>query len=166
MKLPEGLGSFVSGDLAFEVDDGYSLLQLASAEEVDDQTLDRRLAAGAPPDAPLASWLLARLARLAGGTLALEEETVEICEGALYVVDFVLRKDGEPIGKVQLQAGRAGAALLGVVSQIEPAEVIERFTTALLADPHQIAACRVRVRDPSWPEEEVVDYGFDGVAYL
>jgi hypothetical protein len=158
-ELPTGLGAFASGDLEFAVDDGYTLVPGAT-EELDDQAFDRRFS----PDRPIASWILARLARIAGGSLALEDETIEICEGAVYVIDFVVRR-GKPIGKIQLQAGREGAALLGVVS-IDPELVIDRFAGALLEAPDDVAVCRVRVRDPSWPEDELAEYGFDGSAYL
>ncbi len=163
-ELPEGLGRFASGSLVFEVDDGYSLVSLEPdrALELDEQQLDRRL--GSIPG-PIASWLLARLTALAGGTLALDDETVEVCEGAVYVIDFVVKQDGAPAGKVQLQAGCEGAALLGVVG-LDPQLVIDRFVAALVAEPDQVAGCRVRARDPSWPEGEIAEYGFDGARYL
>ena len=168
-ELPEGLGRFSCGDLSFEVDDGYSLVPLASGAEIDEQSLDRRLSESkrVPKDAPLASWILARLARLARGSLAIDEGTVEICAGGLYVIDFVIRRSADPVGKVQLQAGVLGAALLGVVSrEVDPAEVVERFIEALLVEPAQVSPCRARARDPAWPEDRVIEYGFDGSSYL
>jgi hypothetical protein len=161
--LPDGLGRFSAAELEFLVDDGYSLVRLEEGTALDEQSLGARLT---PPEgAPLDSWLLARLKRLAGGTLALSEDVVEICDGAVYVIDFVVRSGGKPIGKVQLQAGPEGAALLGVVSA-DPSLVIERFTAALMTAPEDVAACRVRVRDPRWREDESVEYGHDGTSYL
>jgi hypothetical protein len=159
-ELPEGLGRFSAGDLEFVVDDGYSLV--AGAErELDEQHLGARL----PVNAPLASWLLARLAHLAAGSLALEPDVIEVCEGAVYLIDFVVRKDAAAVGKVQLQAGREGAALLGALS-IDPTYVVDRLVEALLANPQDVAACRARARDPAWPEHRVVEYGYDGTRYF
>ncbi len=167
-ELPEGLGAFDADDLRFVVDDGYSLVALDDAIDVDQQALAEHVSASGrvPARAPIASWILARLAHLAGGSLAIEEEIVEVCEGGLYVIDFVIRQRGAAIGKVQLQAGQGGAALLGMVSRrVSPEEVVARFISALLEAPDEVAACHVRVRDPAWPEDRVAEYGFDGETF-
>jgi hypothetical protein len=173
-ELPEGLGGFDAGRLSFAVDDGLTRVRLEEAREIDEQSLDRKLAP--PPGAPLASWLLARLTRLCQAAvepgegaparlLEQREDTVEVCEGGVYVVDFVLRQDGRPAGKVQLQAGRAGAALLGVAA-MDTDDPVGAFVAALQASPTDVAFCSVQVRDPDWPEGEVVTYGYDGERYL
>lgn len=173
-ELPEGLGGFDAGRLSFAVDDGLTRVRLKETREIDEQSLDLELAP--PPGAPLASWLLARLTRLCqealrpgeggpGRVLEQREDTVEVCEGGVYVVDFVVRQDGRPAGKIQLQAGRAGAALLGVTS-IDADDPVDAFVAAVQASPTDVALCSVRVRDPDWPEGEVVAFGYDGERYL
>lgn len=162
-ELPGGLGGFAAGDLSFAADDGLTRVRLEEKHEVDEQALDEKLV---PPEgAPVASWLLARLTHLSQGSLELHDETVEICEGGVYVVDFVVRWNGIPAGKIQLQAGRIGVALLGMVSP-QAAHVVEAFVGAVQAEPEEVAACAVRARDPAWPEGEVCTYGYDGTRYL
>jgi hypothetical protein len=163
--LPEGLGQFEVEELSFAVDDGYTIVPLEESVELDEQRLDRLLAPIVPAGAPVASWLLARLARVCAGSLAFEPEVVEICDGGLYVIDFVLRWGGEPVGKIQVQAGASGVALLGVLA-IDPDVVIERFVAALATAPQEVAQICVRVRDPAWREDRIAQYGFDGAAFL
>ena len=160
-ELPTGLGRFDAGELTFEVDDGYTLVPLEDTVEIDEQDLAARLKIE-----PLASWMLARLAKLCGGNLALDD-TIEVCEGALYIIDFVVRKHGAPIGKVQLQAGLPGAALLGVVSsEQDPRMLVDLFVTALVKEPKELSAICVRSRDPSWPEDRVIEYGWNGEKFF
>jgi hypothetical protein len=156
------LGSFSAADLDFEVDDGLTLVSMTDGFEIDEQALDDRFAG---VGAPIASWILARLLKLSGGSLDLSADQIEVCEGGVFVIDFVVRSAGHPLGKVQLQAGIIGAAMLGVVAQ-DARDVVDRFVARMLEAPNDVATCRVRVRDPAWPTDHIVEFGFDGARYL
>ena len=154
-------GRFLAGRFSFEVDDGLTLVALTESETINEQELDKRF----PKGVPSASWLLARLRQLAEGSLDLDENAVEVCEGGVYVIDFLVRKDGSPAGKVQVQAGLDGAGLLGVVAP-DQADVVNAFIDALLDQPQSLAPCKVNVRDPSWTEGRVETFGYDGERLL
>ena len=87
-------GSFHSGRFRFQVEstDWTSDVDRGLLEELLDDAFDVRLTrAGQVPDlggAPLASWLLARLARLTDGRLGLAD--VEDNDGGGYMVEFVV----------------------------------------------------------------------------
>lgn len=178
------LGAFDAPPYRFEVDDGFGVVELGERLlelEIDD--LDARLAASAelPPldGAPIASWILARLAALvAGGDLGLTPGLVEHIDGGVFVLDFVVARAGVLVAKVQLQAGMIGAGLLGVVRSDEaPGALASALVRALGAAPAAVAAVEVRIVDPEWalePEvfspppssESVGRFGYDGARYL
>jgi hypothetical protein len=179
-------GSFTSGRFRFELDrsDWESDSAHGLHEELEDWDFGLRLAGtGRIPDlggAPLASWLLARLARLARLTddalgLAGEEHN----DGGGYVVEFAVyrastRPDNPkspvvqpllfdmaalgvhfepvyPVASFQLQAEMEGIGVLGSRAEDCPvSEVLEAFAAALLADPSDLACCEVAVYDPEW----------------
>lgn len=164
-------GVFETPAFTFEVDDGFTAVDLEAGADVAVDDLDERLvAAGRLPElggAPVASWVFARLGALVGGEdatrrLALDPDTVEHVDDAVYVVDFVVRCAGEAVAKVQIQGGTIGVALLGVARDVEA--VVEAFEGALLADPTEVAVCRVQVLDPK--SGPLCAYGFDGAEYL
>jgi hypothetical protein len=174
------VGTFDSGGYCFSLDDGYSVLDLAAgapleeADQLAEDDLDRiLLATGRVPDlggAPIASWVLARLSHLAGRAIR-PAGGVEICEGAVYVVDFLVRTgDGRLAAKVQLQGGSIGVGLLGIgVAGFDPRAIASAFASALIERPGAVAQCEVRVLDPAWGIDESGEpnrYGFDGTRYL
>lgn len=162
------LGAFDAGGYHFEVDDGFTLIQLEASTELNigdvADRLSRRLQT---VDAPLASWLFARLAAVADGHLDFETETIEVCEDALWIVDFVVRDDNGPIGKLQIQACHDGTGLLGVLKHdVDSTAVIDAFFERLLEAPADVATHSVSVRDPEWPAGRVARYGYDGARFL
>lgn len=150
----------------FRLDDGFTPVSLGNlACELSVEDLDRRLAVFAlPGGAPLASWLLARLERLSGG-LGLAPDGEDEVEDALWILDFVVEEAGQPVAKVQLQAGAIGAGLLGVArAPDDAARLVDALVAALTAAPDEVAPCRTRVVCPRTGAAAV--YGFDGTRYL
>lgn len=171
--------SFEAPPYRLVLDDGFAPLELGEALHqlcVDD--LDTQLlASGRLPaldGAPVASWLLARLEGLSAG-LGLSSDRVEEIEDAVWVVDFVLQREGQPVGKLQLQGGMIGAGLLGVLAGAEePSAVSQAVLQALLAAPDEVCPCEVRVCDPEpegqggddRPEAPVLRFGLTAEGYL
>jgi hypothetical protein len=125
-------------------------------------------------DAPVASWVLARLAAL---VYLPEEPAVVTQEGGGYALELLASADEEVVAWLQLQ-GADGVALFGETSfATTHVEVVECFLSGLLSAPDAVAYYALRVRDPDWkyePEEFVPipaaddfnSYGWDGVSYL
>lgn len=176
-------GAFSAGPYLFAGDDGYAEVELGDAlVEIAVDDLDARLLAqGGLPElggAPVASWLLARLAALTGGGLGLDPQLVEHIEGGVWVLDFVVTREASPVAKVQLQAGMIGAGVLGVIAEGEPLEsLLVGLQGRLLEAPGQVEVAQIQVVDPDWaacPEDYTPPptvgsrcrFGFDGAAYL
>lgn len=144
-----------------------------------DDWLRSRLAHRAPAlhGAPLASWVLARLAALTDEPLP-ADAAVELIDDAVFVRDMVVEEEsGSPVAKLQIQGGMIGVGLLGVQNRSVGVRVTEALTAALGADPNELRPISVRVRDPDWddaPQDyipvpdpgRVNTYGWDGRAFL
>lgn len=141
-------GRFAAPPFVFALDDGFTAVDLSAPVEV-----YQDLSASFPEQgagAALASWLLARLAYLADGGLALEPGLVERVEGGVYVIEFVVLDASQiAVAKLQLQAGAAGAALLGVCERGLVEAVVGAWRAALSAAPEELAAVIVEVEDPA-----------------
>jgi hypothetical protein len=179
-------GSFTSGRFRFEVALGNSESDTAQRfrEYLEDDGFDVRLTrTGKVPElggAPVASWLLARLAHLTDGRLGLASE--EHTDGGGYVVEFVvylaaidpaqqralleqpllfnLEELGvfvEPerlVASFQFQADMEGATVLGERAADCPAEeVLAALAAALLVAPAGLMPREVAVRDPELRED-------------
>jgi hypothetical protein len=175
-------GSFTSGHFRFEVEgsDWESDSARGCHEDLEDGAFDLRLTStGRVPDlggSPIASWLLARLARLTDDRLGLASR--EDTDGGGYLVEFVVYRvnvDWEeevatgqrflfnmaeferpiepenPIASFQFQADMEGAAVIGRRAAGCPAEeVLEAFATAIIAAPADLLPRELVVRDPEW----------------
>lgn len=177
------MGSFRSGrfrffvkwwDTSVDSDDGFK-------EELDDETFDLRLSRSKLlPNlggAPVASWLLARLAKLTDNQLGIA--SVEHVDGGGYVVGFVVARVpvppsgenaryfqqslfepgevfvadevGSPIASFELQADMEGAAILGQrTSEFDTEDILASFAAALLAAPNDLTVREIEVKDPEW----------------
>ncbi|MEQ9498547.1 MAG: hypothetical protein RIT81_16850 [Deltaproteobacteria bacterium] len=164
-------GVFDARGYTFAVDDGFTAVELDDPQDFAVEDLDERFTPHLPElnGAPVASWVFARLGALVGGEdatrrLALDPDTVEHVDDALFVIDFVVRRGEAPVAKIQLQGGTIGVALLGVTAD---AAVVEAFEAALLAAVDEVATCRVMTLDPAaGPDASVQRFGFDGARYL
>jgi hypothetical protein len=179
------VGNFTSGRFRFAVEgrDGEPDSAQGFHEDLEDGAFDLRLTStGKVPDlggCPIASWLLARLARLMEGRLGLASQ--EDTDGGGYVVEFVVYRvnvgwEGEaasgqrflfnmaefqrpvepenPIASFQFQADMEGAAVIGRRAADCPAEeVLEAFAAAILAAPADLLPRELVVRDPEWKQD-------------
>jgi hypothetical protein len=148
-----------SGADRFQVDDDLgSGVSSKLRNELVVEDLDRLLCeSGHVPDlgrAPIASWMLARLARLTSGKVGFSLTARQNNDGGGYAIDFVTHTDERPIAEFQLQADMAGAAILGRrILESSSDEIIQAFLTALLAAPCEVDPCNIAVRDPEWKED-------------
>jgi hypothetical protein len=175
--------SFTSGHFRFQVagSDWESDQAHGFPEDLLDDYFDDRLSHGGRlPDlgsAPVASWLLARLAFLTEDGLGLAD--AEDVDGGGYVVEFVvyrlpaqplnpkpgsvqrpLFEDYEldrfieperPVASFQLQGYTEGVGVIGQRSPDCPVEgVLEALAAALLAAPSTLRSRELAVRDPEW----------------
>lgn len=173
-------GSFAYERLRFQVErsDCQENRERGLTADLEENDFDRRLTCtGKIPNlagAPIASWLLARLAMLTDDALGLEG--TEDNDGGGYEVEFVVyfepeyRKvnseqlllfnmddfDGyvEPertVAAFRFQADMGGAGVLG---ERDPdwagEEILEAFAAALLAAPTELRSRELTVRDPEW----------------
>jgi hypothetical protein len=146
-------------------------------EELDALLLAPAVSAGPPRGAPVASWVLARLAALAH--LPAAGDRVHTIEGGGYVLELaVLDAHRNLVGRLQLQGDANGNALFGQVRLgLSSSLAIQALVDALLAEPQAVAQYVLKVRDPDWrldpddftprPTRDSFNaYGWDGVTYL
>jgi hypothetical protein len=174
-------GSFTSGRFRFQVEgsDWLTNLERGFSEDFHDDTFALRLESKIPAlgYAPIASWYLARLARLTDGYLGLAGE--EHVDGGGYVIEFVTYllpaepedknatvvqpwlfdpdewgvypEPEKPVASFQFQAEMEGAAVIGHMDPECPVvEMMEAFAAALAAAPTELRICEVVVWDPEW----------------
>jgi hypothetical protein len=176
-------GCFTSRSFRFEIDwsDWVSDDGRTFDEELEDEAFDLRLTAtGRIPDlggAPIASWLLARLARLTDDMLGVDGE--ESTDGGGYVIEFLVYREPNrtkpavmqpllfdmeelgvhieperPVASLQLQADMQGVAVLGYRAADCPGEkVLQALADALLAAPDDMMAREIAIFDPEWKED-------------
>lgn len=128
------------------------------------------------PGVPVASWVLARLRRVAPEFIPARSSIVS--DGGGYSYDLYVLRGEEPVAWLQLQGGMNEVSLLGEARDQSLAESLADLVLTLLVDrPTDLAACRVEVTDPDWeiepdyylptPTEESRNrYGWDGTHYL
>jgi hypothetical protein len=176
-------GSFTSGRFRFQVEASDETSDKARGfhEELLDEAFDLRLSdTGRVPDlggAPIASWILARLARLTDGALGLASE--EFNDGGGYMVEFVVYlvhiepektrapfvqpllfdmeelgvyiEPEKPVASFQFQGDMEGAAVLGYRTADCPEEkVLEALAAALLVAPDDLLSREIAIIDPEW----------------
>lgn len=176
------MGSFTSGCFRFEIDRLDDESEVARSLQSDlEEWLDLRLIqSGKVPNlcgAPLASWLLARLAFLTDDCLCLAGE--EANDGGGYEIDMVVYRStvarppqqpgivqgflfdiGElllpveseqPVAAFQLQADMEGVGVIGErAPDCSADELLGALAAALLAAPEDLIPCELVVRDPEW----------------
>lgn len=163
------IGVFHTSNYYFLLDENQTPIDMHDRREFVEEELDNRLIqTGKLPNlgsAPIASWLVARLAALTGGNLGLingEEQGVDGGDCCLELLVF--GSNQKPVGSMQLQAGQ-GIAVLGSCGGSENPELImQEFVEALLAKPSDVGEFSIRVRDPETGSRRV--YGYDGSKYL
>ena len=129
-------------------------------------------------DAPLASWILARLTAEAGlgGAYADARQTND---GGAYSLDLeVTSEAGESIATLELLGYTWCVEVVGNCRGVVPNEVVDDFAGLLLSRPRELGRCRVSVYDtewrdhpedydPRWPAESDRNiYGWNGTRFL
>jgi len=170
-------GSFTWGWFRFQVEKADSVFGLDN-ELYDDFDL-RLTPSGLVPDlggAPIASWVLARLADLTDDRLALASE--EHVDGGGYVIEFVAyqvekptvkpqpllpfdppiipshEEMERPIAAFQLQGDMEGVAVLGDrAADCSADTILNALAAAILAAPRKLKCRCVAVYDPEWEME-------------
>ncbi len=134
------------------------------------------MTAGTLPDlsgAPVASWLLARIARLAGKRFPYSYGEVAGSDAASYWVRyFVISQTGKPVGILSvLGTARDITLSLAHTSDTVPEEICAAFLAGLLHEPNNIARCRLvsvytELTDPDCRFALPRVYGWDGKRFF
>lgn len=175
-------GSFQSHGLRFQVIDEYYAISGLTKERVEndlDKIFSRNERLPNLGKAPVASWVLARLARLTQGKLGSCLDPKQRNDGGGYAVSFlVYNSDQLPIAELELQGDSMGAFVLGRCSEcISSEETVNALVSALIADAQDLTPCRISVIDPEWREDPEGYtpkpkrgarnwYGWDGLRFL
>lgn len=129
-------------------------------------------------EAPLASWILARLTAEAGlgGTYA---DFAQETDGGCFSLKLEAFRDGEAsVGGFEILGYSWCAELFGRCRGVEPQALVDDFVGLLLAKARHVSRCRATVRDLEWndrPDEyrphRPADtdrnvYGWNGEIYL
>jgi hypothetical protein len=164
-------------DMGFLCEDSYHDVDPPGAVTTQREHVDKELqASGALPNlagAPVASWLLARVARLAGKRFPYSYGQVIGSDGADYWLRFYcLSRSGSPIGVLSC-FGSQKEVVLAVrhAPNSEPNVVLDSFIRALLTTPGDVSRCRVIVQYTEMTDPEVAFhiprvYGWDHNRYL
>jgi hypothetical protein len=131
---------------------------------VDFENEDWRFPADALPDlerAPIASWIVARLAFLTGGGLGFQElEGQSVDGGSCCLEPSVFTRERRHVGSLQIQADSEIAVFGTFDGSVSPASVLDELAAKLLAEPAAVKVIAVRVRDSEGGSSR--SYGFDG----
>jgi hypothetical protein len=176
-------GRTVAG--AFQSDSYWFLLDNGTVAEADwddgpdaDDDFGRRLAdSGRLPElgrAPVASWVVARLAHLMRGLPAWVCDQHED-EGAYRLSLLVFDRAQSHLGRAEVLADRSRVSVCCECPNA--AKVLKEFSAALLSAPAKVAECRVEVREPEDEAECQLEgrgpdtrcqavYGYERGAYI
>lgn len=172
-------GSFIHGRFHFRVEGADDLPGVG--EPLHDDAFDLRLtSSGRVPElggAPIASWLLARFARLTND--GFPSSGKEHNDGGGWCLEFVVYgPDERPLSAFQFQCDMQGASIVGDrAPDCDPEAMLGALADALLEHPSDLLPCRLRVVDPEWrhdpecyePRPVPGDrnrYGWDGERFL
>jgi hypothetical protein len=157
-------GAFQTESYWFLLDDALADVSWEDSPGTDDD-FDKRLAdSGRLPNlasAPVSSWLAARLARIIGG---LPRWTCDQhVDGGVFHLDFVVfHRDRTHVGGVQIQADWDGVA--ACCEGLDAGRMLAELAASLLAEPEEVAECRLEVLDPETGRRHA--YGYEGGVYL
>ncbi|HEY7314880.1 MAG TPA: hypothetical protein VH643_36375 [Gemmataceae bacterium] len=156
--------AFATESYWFLLDDAVADIRWEDGPGIEDD-FDKRLAeSGRLPElagAPVASWVAARLARLTSGLPG--RTTDQQVDGGVFHLDFlVFDRDRTQLGSVQIQADWMGVAICCVGPNA--GQVLTELTACLLAEPEEVARCRLEVWDPGTGRRHA--YGYEGGEYL
>lgn len=123
--------------------------------------------------APIASWYLARLARLCGKRFPYSYGKVIGSDGADYWLRLhCLKRSATPIGIIQCLGKQTGISLCFQHAELLEADsVLDKFIRALLEAPQDVSRCKVIVQytemcDPNVAFHIPRVYGWNGLRYF
>lgn len=166
-----------NSDVGFVCDAQFTDAALPGASAISEQQYDKLLAgSGRLPDlngAPVASWVLARLAKLASQRFPYEPGQVFGSDGGDFWFRFIaFTSDLHPLGTLSLTGGESSVKLWAQISPAsESKRVIDAFTACLLAEPQQLQRFRLTVActdftDPNHWKKPPFVFGWDGKRFL
>lgn len=98
--------------------------------------------------APVASWVLSRLRRLAD---AIPEQASEESDGGGYSIQFVIFSGHRRVATFLLQGDNEGVGILGRAKNVEVAnQMIRHLMRCLLVAPDDVSECVYQTTDPEW----------------
>jgi hypothetical protein len=170
-------GVIWEADVGFVCEQRYHDVALPGATTTHRENVDRALlASGVLPDlggAPTASWLLARVARLAGRRFPYSYGEVVGSDGADYWLRFYcMARSGKPLGTLSCFGKTAGIAMVAQsLSGVEADLLFDSFIRSLLSAPAEVSQCRIIVQYSEMTDPEVAFhiprvYGWDSGRYL
>jgi hypothetical protein len=177
-REPEQLADAIwNGEFGFICEDRYHDIYFQPSASLQHKNFDQYLADTKKlPDlagASVASWFLARVARLAGRRFPFSYGQVIGSDGASYWLRFFcISKPATPIGSLSCLGSTQGIYLkLALLKPLDGTPVLDAFKEALLQKPSEVGRCRVIVQwtdmvDPAIAIHIPKVYGWDGQKYL
>jgi hypothetical protein len=170
-------GAFRSKGFTFVCEASYRDVDLPGSARHDCRTAQTALvSSGALPNlsgAPVASWLLARVARLAGKRFPYSYGQVLGSDAAAYWMRyFVVSEVGKPLGILSLSGNSRDIKIsLTYTTDAVPEEICEAFFAGLLEKSSDVARCRIvsiytELTDPDCRFVLPRVYGWDGKRFL
>lgn len=160
-------GAFRTPTYWFLVDEATTTSSIADGAEICVEEIDAvMISSGRVPPlhgAPVASWVLARLAALVrNGSLPTAGQDND---GGAFVLELMaFQHDRSLVAEIQLQGGTEGVSLFGsCISAEDPAKIEGELVDALLAEPSELRSVSLSVRDPDDGSRR--RYGFDGTRF-
>ena len=174
-------GHFTSENFVFTVEFDEWLPGVNQPFFGDDMFEPRIVESGRVPDlngAPLASWLLSRLAHLTDD--GVPSSGRERNDGGGWTIPFVVRDatNDRPVASFQLQGSMGGLDVVGDrAADCSSEQLLNALIAAVLDRPTDLMPCRLTVVDPEWrhdPDGYVPRpapggrnrYGWDGSRFL
>jgi hypothetical protein len=149
-RLNELEGAFPSKGFTFVCEGTHHDVDLPGSKHYEyGKAQELLLSAGNLPElagAPVASWVLARIARLAGKRFPYTYGQVAGEAARYWVRYFVVSESGKPIG-ILLLSGNAHEIRISLRHSnnldLDPEQICQAFLTGLLEKPTDVARCRV-----------------------
>lgn len=169
--------AFWFGECGFVCEEHYREIEFPGALTLTRTAIDKKLLSSAAlpslDGAPVASWLLARIALLSAGTFPFTYGQVVGSDGADYLVRFYcLISPATPGGILYCSGSSKGVSFsLRHPGEQSGDKILDAFQSALLERPSEVARCRVVVQHTEMTDPELAFhvprvYGWDGRRYL
>ncbi|MES2694448.1 MAG: hypothetical protein V4773_13315 [Verrucomicrobiota bacterium] len=173
------LGAFGVGPIRFVCDPKYTNVRLPGSVSLQENDFAAQLEfTGQLPvlgGAPIAAWVLARMASVAGPRFPYSYGQVFGSDGDdfwIVALAFSTAEQVRPVGSVSILGGRNYVKLwLDIVAPVAPEDVKRAFQEALLAAPMELRRALVTVvytafEDPAHATHVPYTLGWDGTSFI